>query len=84
MEVLNIQGLGILENTNIAGVPRQKIIELARNAVEGREPDALFVSCTNFPAVDALPELRSLFPFPVISSNQAVLDRTIEAVNKQV
>ena len=82
MQVLHIQGLGILENTNIARVTRQKIIELAQDAVKDREPDALFVSCTNFPAVDALPELRSLFPFPVISSNQAVLDRTIEAVQK--
>ena len=83
MQVLHIQGLGILENTNIAKVSRQKIIKLAQDAVEGKQPDALFVSCTNFPAVDVLPELRSMFPFPVVSSNQAVLDRTIEAVRKQ-
>jgi maleate isomerase len=77
LEVLNIEGLNIRENANIARVPGQKIIELARGAVGDLQPDALFVSCTNFPAVDVLNRLRGLFAFPVISSNQAVLDRAL-------
>ena len=78
-EVLNIEGLQILENTNIARVTREEIIKLAQHAVIGHKPDALFVSCTNFPAVSMLPELRTMFNFPVTSSNQAVLDRTLAA-----
>lgn len=77
LEIMNIQGLGIRENINIARVPGQRIIEMARSAVGDLQPDALFVSCTNFPAVDVLNRLRGLFTFPVISSNQAVLDRAL-------
>jgi maleate isomerase len=76
-EVLNIQGLGIRDNTDIARVPGQRILDLARDAVGVLQPDALFVSCTNFPAVDVLNRLRGQFTFPVISSNQAVLDRAL-------
>ncbi len=82
LEILNIQGLGIRENTSIAKVPGQSIMELARNAVGDLQPDALFVSCTNFPAVDVLNRLRGLFTFPVISSNQAVLDRALAELAK--
>lgn len=77
IEVLRITGLGIVKNSNIARVPADTIIELARSAVQGLSPDALFLSCTNFPAVSCLPRLRSLFPFPVITSNQAVLDAAL-------
>ena len=76
-EVLNIQGLGIRENTSIARVAGERILQLAREAVGDLQPDALFVSCTNFPAVDVLNQLRGMFRFPVISSNQAVLDRAL-------
>lgn len=79
-DVLHIEGLGIRENTGIASVPGADIVALAKRAVQNRQPDALFVSCTNFPAVSMLPELRSLFSFPVFSSNQAVLERTLEVV----
>lgn len=82
-EVLRIQGLGILANTDIASVTTQQIIELAQKTVGSLHPDALFVSCTNFPAVSALPKLRSIYEFPVISSNQAVLDRTIDTINNR-
>jgi len=76
-EVLEIEGLGITQNVQIARVPGDEIISLAKRAVHGVQPEALFVSCTNFPAVSVLAELRVLFPFPVITSNQAVLDCTI-------
>jgi maleate isomerase len=79
-EVLHIEGLGIRENTAIAQVPQGKIVALAQRALAGLQPDALFVSCTNFPAISALPVLRGMFPFPVISSNQAVLERTLDVL----
>jgi len=82
-EVMHIQGLGIRANTDIARVSTQQIIELAQKTVGSLHPDALFVSCTNFPAVSALPQLRRIFEFPVISSNQSVLDRTIDAVKNR-
>jgi maleate isomerase len=83
-DVMHIQGLGIRANTDIARVSTQEIVDLAKDAVASRHPDALFVSCTNFPAVSALPQLRRIFEFPVISSNQAVLDRTIQVVKNRL
>ncbi len=75
--VLHIEGLGIRENTRIAQVPGEQIIALAQRALQNQKPDALFVSCTNFPAVSVLAELRKCFSFPVLSSNQAVLERAL-------
>jgi maleate isomerase len=80
MQVLNIQGLGIVENTSIASVTGEEIIALARQTVGSLDPDALFVSCTNFPAVRILKDLRTAFPFPVVSSNQASLEKAIEVI----
>jgi maleate isomerase len=40
-------------------------------------PDLLFASCTNFRAVDALPELERVLGLPAISSNQAVLEAVL-------
>jgi len=81
-EVLNLVGLGILENTNIAEVAGEEILQLAQKAINGYQPDALFVSCTNFPAVRVISELRTLFDFPVTTSNQAVLERTLDIFHK--
>jgi maleate isomerase len=80
MEVLNIQGLGIIENTQIARVAGEEILALARKAIGNLKPDALFVSCTNFPAVSILKELRAAFPFPVVSSNQAALEKALAVI----
>jgi len=77
-EVIKIAGLGIFDNFSIAMVPKQTIIDFALNTVGDLKPDALFISCTNFPAMQALPELRSLFTFPVFSSNQVAIEKTIQ------
>lgn len=78
INVLRLLGMGIRENTRIALVPGEMIIELAHRATQGLSPDALFVSCTNFPAMSALDTLRRTFPFPIITSNQAALDMAIK------
>ena len=75
--VLRIAGLAIADNFAIARVAGQRIIDLAREAAGGLRPDALFVSCTNFPAMNVLNELRSLLSLPVVTSNQAALDAAI-------
>lgn len=81
-EVLRIKGLSIQESFQLGQVSAEAIIHLARQTVEDLKPDALFVSCTNFPAVRVLPDLRKLFPFPVIASNQVTIEKAI-AVAKE-
>jgi maleate isomerase len=80
VEVMRIRGLGITENFMIATVPGAEIIRLAVETVGDLQPDALFVSCTNFPAVSCLTELRRRFPFPVFTSNQAALEKALQMV----
>jgi maleate isomerase len=81
LEIMKIEGLGISENFTIAIVPDQQIIDLALNAVRGLQPDVLFVSCTNFPAMRVLSRLRQALPYPVISSNQVALEKAIEVAS---
>jgi maleate isomerase len=81
--VLCMGGLGISENFQISQVPPQQIIEFSLQTADALEPDALFVSCTNFPAMSVLSELRTLFPFPIITSNQAALEAAIAAASTQ-
>ena len=81
IEVLRIDGLGIVDNTRVARVEGNDIVKLAERTVEGLTPDVLFVSCTNFPAMNILPRLRRKFDFPVISSTQAALDAALNVLN---
>lgn len=76
-EVLNIQGLQIRDGFELARVPRQRILAFVEQTLDGLQPNGLFVSCTNFPALGVLPELRRLYPFPVACSNEVVLERAI-------
>lgn len=79
LEVMNIAGLGIRSNPQIALVSQEDILAIAHQAVGSLAPDLLFLSCTNFPAMRALPALNEAFPFPVISSNQVTLEAAMAA-----
>lgn len=83
IEVLSIHGMGISVNFDLALVEPTKILEFAREKL-GTQPraDALFISCTNFQAVAALPELRKLYDgIPIVTSNQAALEAVGRALS---
>jgi maleate cis-trans isomerase len=46
--------------------------------MHGLNADCIFLSCTNWQAIDAIDFVKAHFQLPVISSNQA----TMEAVRK--
>ena len=77
-EVLAIGGMGITDNLEIGSQSAKTIAGFARETLGPGMPgevDCLFVSCTNLPAVRALPELRAAFPgLPVMTSNLAVIN----------
>lgn len=83
MEVLFIKGMGIVENTRIGGLTDGQILAFARESVPPSllaRADCLFFSCTNLPAVRALPLLRTAYPgLPITTSNFAA----IEAVRRR-
>jgi maleate isomerase len=73
IEVAGIAGLGIADNFEIARVPVERICDFAERTLRGLRIDLAFVSCTNLPAVSALPELRRRLDLPVVTSNQAAI-----------
>ncbi|GAA3770559.1 aspartate/glutamate racemase family protein [Streptomyces phyllanthi] len=53
-------------------VPYRSVVDMARRAV--RAPaDALFISCTNLPTYDVIPQLEAELRIPVISANQVTM-----------
>jgi len=83
IEVVSIHGMGISVNFDLALVEPPKILEFARQKLGSRpRADALFISCTNYQAVAALPELRKLYDgLPIVTSNQAALEAVGRALS---
>jgi maleate isomerase len=73
-------GLGMTDNFRIANVTPGEIVAFAERELAGRAYDLLFVSCTNFRAVEARPLLMQRFGVPVVTSNQATIEAALEAV----
>ncbi|MFF2845582.1 aspartate/glutamate racemase family protein [Streptomyces sp. NPDC058001] len=53
-------------------VPYRDVVTMARHAVRGAA-DALFISCTNLPTYDVIPQLEAELRMPVISANQVTM-----------
>lgn len=71
-EVLDIRGMGIVENTKIGRLEPYEAYRLAK-AMFTEEADALFISCTNFRTFEVIEELEDDLGIPVVTSNQASL-----------
>ncbi|MBY6538834.1 aspartate/glutamate racemase family protein [Rhodococcus sp. BP-349] len=70
--VAGIAGLGISDNFLLAGPTPSIIAEHALRLITEAEADHLFISCTNFRAVEALDLIRRATDVPVVTSNSAV------------
>ncbi|MET9405498.1 decarboxylase [Streptomyces sp. NPDC002935] len=53
-------------------VPYRDVADMARRAARGAA-DALFISCTNLPTYDVIPQLEAELRMPVISANQVTM-----------
>ncbi len=82
VRVLDIQGLGIDVNFEIATVDPARIVEFAVTIAKKSVPDVVFLSCTNFRGLDAASEVARLTGLPVMTSNGAALEAALEALNK--
>ncbi|MFR9797456.1 decarboxylase [Streptomyces sp. MS06] len=54
-------------------VPYRDVVEMARQAVAVGGADALFLSCTNLPTYDVIPQLEAELRMPVLSANQVTM-----------
>jgi maleate isomerase len=80
LTLVHMAGLGITDNFGICNVTPDEIVAFAERELAGRQFDLLFVSCTNFRAVEARPLLMQRFGVPVVTSNQATIDATFDAI----
>lgn len=62
--------LGLADDRDMARVSRQTVVEAAI-AADGPDNEAIFLSCTAFPAVGAISEIEERTGKPVVTSNQA-------------
>lgn len=88
IEVGTVVGMGLTENFAIAEVTPAAIVEFAAERLTGAgrpgDFDLLFVSCTNFRALAARSLLQERFGSPVVTSNQACLQITLETLQTAV
>lgn len=73
VEVLEIDGLGIVDGFNLAEPPAAEIATRAIRLIGKTNPDLLFISCTNFAGLAAADHIESMTGVPVMTSNRAVL-----------
>lgn len=71
-EVLDIRGIGIVENTEIGKLEAYEAYRMAK-AMFMDEADAIFISCTNFRTFEIIEPLEQDLGVPVVTSNQASL-----------
>ncbi|MBV9465516.1 MAG: aspartate/glutamate racemase family protein [Solirubrobacterales bacterium] len=80
LRVAAIDGLGIRANSEIAAVEPERIVRLAAECFERAEFELLFVSCTNFRALDARERIERTLQIPVVTSNQAALEAALDHI----
>ena len=66
-------GMGILANREIGQVAPDEIVEFVAGRMAGASADCIFLSCTNWQAIDAIAAVKARFGVPVITSNQATI-----------
>jgi len=77
-----IHGLGIDHNHSIGMVEPNDILKFTMEKVHGLAMDGVFLSCTNFRAMDVYEKLQEKLGMPVITSNQIALKFALEALQK--
>jgi maleate isomerase len=73
-DVVKASGMGLSDNLKIGRVTPTEISIFVRQQMKGVAADCVFLSCTNWQAIAAIPSLREHFGLPVISSNQTAID----------
>ena len=86
--VVQLLGIGIAMNTLIGLNMTFAIVlvgvEPPRGHMKGIEADCVFLSCTNWRAIEAIEPLEQDLGLPVISSNQVTLESTRLVGNEAV
>lgn len=77
--VVDLKGLGILDNLKIGRIDRRTLMDLVLD-LNHEQAEGIFLSCTNLPTISVIEELEDLLRKPVISSNTATLWAVLKKV----
>ncbi len=66
-------GMGIRSNLEIGQVPPSEIIRFVESQLDGCSPDCLFLSCTNWRAIETIDALETKLGIPVLTSNHCAI-----------
>ncbi|MFR9673800.1 decarboxylase [Streptomyces sp. TR06-5] len=64
-------------------VPYCDVVRMAREAVGDEAPDVLFISCTNLPTYDVIPQLEAELGMPVVSANQVTVWSALRRIGEE-
>jgi maleate isomerase len=79
--VASAAGMGITSNREIGRVEPDEIARFAISRLRHSRADSVFLSCTNWRAVEALPQMQATLSQRVLSSNQSCLQRVSELIS---
>ncbi len=77
LDVAGVRGMGITANAEIGAVEPERIAEFASDEFADAEMELLFVSCTNFRALEARERIEQDLELPVVTSNHAALEAVL-------
>ena len=69
VQVLDAQGLGLVDNLVVGRLPATSALELARK-IDRPDAEAIVLACTNWKSMDVIEQLESELGKPVISTTQ--------------
>jgi maleate isomerase len=73
-EIACAKGMGFRDNAVIGRVAPAEIMAFVETGMVGVSADCVFLSCTNWRAIEAIDVLRGALGMPVLSSNQVTLE----------
>lgn len=76
-EIVKVVSMGMTDNFAIAEVAPQEIVRVAVDQFGQLDFDVLFVSCTNFRAVEAQAQLEQELRRPTVTSNSAAISEAL-------
>ena len=72
-------GMGLQVNLEIGRVTPDQIVAFVESQITGFAPDCVFLSCTNWRAIEAIQPLKKRLGIPIVSSNQAAIDLVLQS-----
>lgn len=67
-------GMGIQANLDIGRVTPPEIVHFVEAGMQGCDVDCVFLSCTNWRAMEAIETLQQSLKIPVVTSNRAAIE----------